>query len=165
MKLDPRAIQHEIHNLLTQNPELAEDDQLRADMVEGETDAFDFLSMLTRKIGQSRALAESINAYANDIKERGARIERRIEAFRALAFKIMHAADLKKAELPEATLSIRAGTQKVIITDEAALPDFACRFKREPDKTLIKEVLQDGIVPVPGAVLSNAEPALSIRIK
>jgi hypothetical protein len=163
MKLDPRAIQHEIHNLLATNPELAEDDQLRADMVEGETDAFDFLSMLTRKIGENTSLAVGTDLYISTLKERNERIYRRIEAFRALAFKIMCAADLKKAELPEATLSIRSGAPRVIITDEAALPDSACRIKREPDKTKIKELLQDGSVP--GAVLSNAEPVLSIRTR
>jgi hypothetical protein len=164
MNLDPRLIQHEIHNLLVQHPELAEDDQLRADMVEGQTDAFDFLSMLTRKIGQSKALAESIHDYAGDIQERAARIERRIDALKSLAFKIMHAADLKKAELPEATLSIRAGQQKVIIISEEELPPSCVRIKREPDKTAIKEILTSGH-PVTGAALSNGEPSLSIRVK
>jgi hypothetical protein len=164
MKLDPRAIQHEIHNLLVLYPELLEDDQLRADTIEGETDAFDFLSMLTRKIGQNKVLAESIYAYANDIKERGARIERRVEAFKCLAFKIMHAADLRKAELPEATLSIRAGQQRVIIINESELPASCVRIKREPDKTAIKEILTSG-QSVAGAALSNGEPSLSIRVR
>ena len=69
-----------------------------------------------------------------------------------------------RIELPEATLSIRVGMPKVVVTDEAVLPDTLCRIKREPDKTKIKESLLAGNA-VEGAVLSNAEHTLTIRTK
>lgn len=164
MRLDPNIIRQQIANLLTTCPELAEDDVLRADMVEAETDAYTFLSIITRKIGESEALCEGVDAYVKDLYLRQNRVERRIDALRLLAFKIMEAAALKSAELPEATLSIRAGQQKVIITDETQIPDALFKIKREPDKTAIKEKLKSGEV-VAGAQLSNAEPSLTIRTK
>lgn len=164
MRLDPAIIKHQIDNLLAQFPELIEDDVLRTDMIEGQTDAFTFLSMLVRKIGESDALADGVDLYRQELAERESRIRRRIFSLRGLAFKIMEAAELKKAELPEATLSIRNGTPKVIIVDETQLPENCVRTKTEPDKTKIKDALLSGET-VEGAVLSNAEPSLSIRIK
>jgi hypothetical protein len=164
MRLDPAIVQQQISNLLLQFPELQEDEQLRADMIEGETDAHEFLRVIERKRQDACVLANAIGNHIGELKLRLDRFERREEAMRALAFKIMNVADLKKLELPEATLSIRNGTQKVLITNEAHIPDDLCRIKREPNKTAIKDWLMAGN-PVPGAELSNAEPSLSIRTK
>lgn len=162
--MNPQIIQQEIANLLLLYPELQEDDQLRADMIEAETGAMDFLSMIVRSIGDNTALASGTADYIKELSERYARIERRIGAMRALAFNIMAKADLRKAELPEATLSVHNGTPKVIVTDEAAIPESYTRVVRSPDKTAIKDALVRGD-EVPGAVLSNSEPTLAIRIK
>jgi hypothetical protein len=164
MRLDPSIIRQQIGNLLVQFPELAEDEQLRADSIEGETEAFEFLALIIRQIEDARILADGTAERIKELNERGDRFARRIEAFRSLAFKIMEAADLTKAELPCATLSIRKGGTKIIITDESAIPDILCKFSRAPDRTKIKELLTDGKTVI-GAELSNAEPSLSIRIK
>lgn len=164
MTFDLRIIQQEIANLILLYPELEGDEQLRSDMIEAETDAHQFLTMLVRRIGETGALSEGTALYIKDLVERKARFERRIEALRSLAFKIMNAADVRKVELSEATLSIRAGTPKVILTDEKLLPDDCVQVVRNPDKATIKLKLAAGGM-IPGAVLSNAEPSLSIRIK
>jgi hypothetical protein len=44
----------------------------------------------------------------------------------------------------------------VVITDESAIPDLLCRTKREPDKTAIKQAIQEGI-EVNGAHLEAGE--------
>jgi len=75
----------------------------------------------------------------------------------------MEATELRKMELPEATLSIRSVAPSVIITDEENLPDIACKFERKPDKAKIKELLASGWVA--GATLSNGTKSLTIRIK
>ena len=164
MYLNPEIVRQQIANLLLVCPELGEDDVLRADMIEGETEAFDFLSRLVKQIEDSKILSEGTAARIDELRQRKDRFERRQESLRSLAFKIMQAAELKKAELALATLSIRNGTQKVVITNEDALPAECLRMKWEPDKTKIKELLVNGS-EVQGAELSNAEPTLSIRIK
>lgn len=163
-KINPIQVRQAIANLLLQYPDLAEDDVLRADMIEGETEAFDFLAQAVRNIGERQALANGIAEYAKELGERRARMERGVEALRALAFKVMSDADLRKVELPEATLSIRNGVPKVVITDETALPADCVKTTVAPDKTAIKEKLVTG-QEVPGACMSNAEPTLAIRIK
>lgn len=164
MRIAPQIVQQQIANLLVQFPDLAEDDVLRADMIEGETEAFDLLSMIVRRIGENKALANGAKDYIDELSERKARLERRDEALRTLAFKIMQAGDLPKAELPEATLSIRNGAAKVVVHDEQSLPAECFKTVSSPDKGAIKDLLKSGR-SVPGAYLSNAEPTLSIRVK
>ena len=164
MRLDPQIIRQQIERILLIHPELVEDDQLRADMVEGSTEAHDFLREVEKRRREASMLIEACLVTMDDLQQRVERLNRREHAMRQLAFKVMEAADLKKCELPEATLSIRNGTPKVIITDEALLPDILCRIEREPDKTKIKELLAAGN-EVRGCILSNAEPTLAIRTR
>jgi hypothetical protein len=164
--MSPELIQGQIAMLLAAYPELQEDDILRADMIEGETDAHRFLRMVERRRQEATSFAGAIAANIAELGLRQERYERREKAMRELMFKIMQAGDLRKMELPEATLSVRPGTPKVIVTDDNLIPDALCRFKREPDKTKIKEQLLNGNGHlIPGASLSNAEPVLSIRTK
>ena len=107
--IDPMVFEREIANLLVAYPELADDEVLRHDMLEGSTDLFDGLSRLVRQIGETEALAAGNADYVMALKARNARLERRTEAFRRLIFKLMEAASLRKAELASATLSIRTG--------------------------------------------------------
>lgn len=164
MKINPEQVRLQISNLLLQYPELADDEELRADMIEGETEAPELLAMLVRRIGETKAIAEGTKAYVQELCARGQRLDRRVDGIRSLIHKIMDDVRLPKLELAEATLSIRAGTQKVVLTDETALPDDCVKVIRNPDRTAIKEKLTSGET-VPGAVLSNPEPSLTIRTR
>jgi hypothetical protein len=163
-RLDPAFVQLEISRLLAAVPELEEDEVLRADMIEGSTDAHAFLSEVVRRIQAAQATQVGIAAYLAELRERRERMERREEALRGLVFKVMGSAELPKVELPEATLSIRQGPRKVIVINEHEIPEDCQRIKIEPDKVAIKQLLQAGNV-VPGCILSNAEPVLTIRVK
>lgn len=165
MQLDPLLVQQQIANLLLQYPELAEDEILRADMIEGETDAFSLLTEIVRRIEDAKALRDGTKDRLDDLKFRKDRFARRIDALRDLAFKVMDFANLQKAELAEATLSIRKGQPQIVgEPDIAKLPDNLIKIIREPDKAAIKEALQNG-KSVPGCELGNGHPSISIRIK
>lgn len=161
-QLEAKYVSDQITALLLAHPELEDDDILRADMIEGETGINDFLSEIVRKIGEAESYSAGLQTYIDQMHRRIGRLEGRITALRSLIFKIMSAGDLKSVKLAEATLTIRAGTAKVIIVDEKLIPTLFMRVKREPDKKLIKEALLAGS-PVAGAELSNAEPVLSIH--
>ena len=165
-RLDPTFVRMQIEQLRLTHPGIWDDgdEQLLADSLEGETDFHKFLTAVVRRICEAEAFVEGIDDLITDIKTRRQRFEQRGEAMRSLAFKLMSAADVRKVELPQATLSIRAGQPRVIVTDESALPPDCIRIKREPDKIAIKERLMRG-EHVPGASLSNAEPALAMRTK
>ena len=165
-RLDPTFVRTQIEQLRLTHPGIWEDgdEQLLADMLEGSTDFHRFLDAVVGRMSEANAFAEGINLLLDDLKQRRERFAQRSEAMRALAFKVMTAAEMRKVELAAATLSIRAGQPKVIVTDEAALPENCIRIKREPDKVLIKELISQG-VPISGAELSNAEPTLAVRVK
>jgi len=163
-RLDPTFVRTQIEQLRLSHPGIWEDgdEQLLLDSLEGETDFHRFLTAVVRRICEAEACADGIGDLIREVKERQQRFEQRGDAMRSLAFKVMQTAAVRKVELPQATLSIRAGQPRVIITDEAALPENCIRIKREPDKVLIKELISQG-VPISGAELSNAEPVLAVR--
>lgn len=162
--LNPAFVQRQIFELLAAHPELEEDEVLRADMIEGATDAHEFLRQVVRKIGSTQIIASGTAEYIDELCERKERLARREYALRQLIFKVMNSANVLKAELPECTLSIRNGQPKVVIVNEAEIPREFLRIKTEPDKTKLKAALQ-AHEHVPGVVLSNAEPTLSIHVK
>ena len=164
MILDPQIIHHQIANLLVSFPELAEDEDSWSMALASETELDELLTKLIAMIEDSNVLIDGTAIRMEELKARQDRFKRRIEAFRALIFKLMEAAEIKKRELPLGTLSIRAGTPKVIITDPLEVPVTFCRTEVSPDKKKIKEALELGF-DVPGAVMSNGEASLSVRVK
>lgn len=163
--LDPRAIRLQIENLKVQFPDLIEDDEAWQMSLESETDINGFLTSVVRRIEDAKALVIGTKDRFEDLKARKERFEHRIEALRELAFKVMHAAEIARAELPEATLSLRAGQQQLVgDADPDDLCDVYCKISRTLDRTAIKNALKDGVT-VPGFQLSNSPPTLSIRIK
>ena len=165
MKHDADALRLEIERLLLEYPDLADDEVLRADMLDGETQITDILTHLVRVQEDTKALRDGTKQRLDELKMRGERFGYRIDFVRALVFKIMETAQLKKLELPEATLSIRNNPQQIVgDPDLDALPDELCRIKREANRTAIKEALLAG-QQVPGCVLGNAPPSLMVRVK
>jgi len=165
-QLDPTFVFAEIERLRVTYPQIWEDgdEQLLLDSLEGSTDLHEFLASVVDRTDDAEEIIDGIDIKMDERKARKARFEQRYEAMRALAMKLMDHAGVRKVVLPAATLSIRAGVPKVIITDEAALPPSCIRTRTEPDKVAIKERLMRG-EPVPGATLSNSEETLAMRTK
>lgn len=165
-RIDPTYVRAQIDMLRAANPELwdAGDEQLLSDMLEAETDLVELLSKLTMHMLEAEHFALGIEALIASLEARRDRYNGRRQATRELMFRLMSWADTRKLELPQATLSVRPGQPKVIITDQTALPETCIRVKREPDKATIKTFIDSG-KEVPGAALSNAEPYLAVRIK
>lgn len=157
-------VRQQIDNLLLLYPELAEDEFLRADMVEGSTDAHDFLRMLERRRQEAQCMVDALEDNFTQLRERQMRLERRVEAMRAMMLKVMETAALRKVQLPEATISIHNGKEKLIINDEASVPKEFCYVKYTPNKTAIKELLKAG-APCNWAAIVQGEPGVTIRTK
>jgi len=160
--LTVEIIRRQIESLLAAYPEMADDADLLADMIEGETDAFEVMRELVREYLVARSFRDCLQETIADFKKRQDRADARVDRIRELMGKILVSADMAKFELPEATLSMRAGKQSVVITDEAALPESMIKISRSPDKMAIGQCLSAGN-DVPGASLSNGSPTLMIR--
>jgi hypothetical protein len=147
--------------LLAAYPDLEQDDVLRLDMIEGETNALELIDLLIAAEREALSLEEAVRILQERLAIRQARFANRRGALRKYLMQLMEAAGLKKVERPAATVSIAAGRQKVVITNEDDLPTYCVRITREPDKTIIKDLLSGGH-EINGAILSNAEPVLRI---
>jgi hypothetical protein len=169
-RIDGRALQQQIANLYLDFPELRDDDEmLKLDMLEGATDLHELATVIVRAERESKALFDgtdtALGTLVEDLKARKARFKRRGQFLRAMLLKIMQAAEIKKLELPIATLSQRSSPPQIVgEPDVALLPDDLCRLTREPNRSAIREALERGD-EVPGLFLSNAPPSLSIHAK
>jgi hypothetical protein len=164
IQVDIAAFKAHVADLLAAYPELAEDDELRADMFEGETDMIPLVTRLLRRKLDADTMVSAIKERKADISERQARYERQSEGFKALIKSIMLAADLDKLTMPDATVSVTKARAIVEITDETALPQGTYTIKKIPDKAAIKRLLDQG-EQIPGAVLSLGDESLSVRKK
>lgn len=162
--LDANFTKAEIAKLLETYPELAEDEQLRVDAIEGETDAYKILEKALDEKHDAEATMEGIGIRMQHLQERAGRFMRKSEAMKALIKAIMQAAKLDKVQLPEATLSITKPRNSVSIEDVDALPQGYFRLKREADKAAIKSALEQGN-EIPGAILQTGTPGLTVRTK
>ena len=158
-------LQQVIANLYLQFPELKDDEDLRLDTIEGATDLKELATAIVRAIGNTRGLYDGAKLRMDELKARQERFKLRGEFLRAMLLKILQQVDVRKLELAEATLSVKAGQQRLIgEVDPNALPDELCKIKREVDRTKIRELLLSGGA-VGGFALSNAEPSLAVYVK
>lgn len=152
----------DIDALMAAYPELQEDEDLRADMLEGSTAAFDVLTRLVNIERDANSMSDAIAARVRDLSSRKQRAEKRKEMARALMLRVMQAAGIQKAPLVEATVSVGKGRAGVDVVDVDALPDAMVRVERVPDKKAIMERLAAN-ENVPGAVLREATPTVTVR--
>jgi sugar-specific transcriptional regulator TrmB len=163
--MNHNLLRQSIENLKIAYPELVEDNETWLLALESETDFNEVLTSVVRKIEDTKALVIGTKDRLEELKARIDRFDVRVFRLRELACKLMQSADLKKLELPEATLSLRAGTQQLIgDADAEIMPRQFQRVTLSLDKTAIKEAIKAGQT-VPGFALSNAPPSLTIRIK
>lgn len=141
-----------------------DDEQLVHDMIEGETSFLELLSKILDAKREAETMQEAIKQRIKDLGERAKRYENKSERLRSIVYEAMRLVDMRKIELPEATLSIGAARQAVQIIDPDLLPPDCVKVTRTPDKTEIAKRLKDG-ASVPGAALSNGGETLTIRTK
>ena len=164
LQVDIAAFKAHVHDLLNAYPELAEDEDLRADMFEAETDLHPLIERLVKMKLDADAMAAAVKARKQDIAERQSRFERKSEAAKALIKSVMVAADIPKVQLPDATVSITSPRVVVEITDLDAIPQGYAKFEKRADKTALKAALEKGD-EIPGAVLVFSDEGLMVRTK
>lgn len=161
--LDPIKEAKAVAALRTSLADLAGDDTLLLDTIEGETSLFEAIDKLLLTISESNGLAKGALAAAEDIANRAERFTKRADTARALIEQALLVADLEKLERPAATLSLVRRPPKVEIGDEADIPaEFWKVGDPRLDKKAVLAALKDGRA-VPGASLSNCAPSLTVR--
>lgn len=155
----------DIRNVLLRFPDLAEDTEFLEDTLEGATTIKETLTALLHEVDENKFMTDGIDRRLGELSERKARFVRRVEMVREMILAVMQAANMKKIELSEATLSQRASQPALIGEgDPETLPDEFVRVRRELNRTAIRDALKDGR-EVPGFYLNNSPPGLTVRAR
>lgn len=151
--------------LVDEDPELADDtaaliEAMGQDGEEAET----LIRRIIRAHLEADAYADAAKARIAAISERAKRYAKRAEVLRGAAFSAMDALGLPKIEDAEFTASIRRGSSRPIVTDEAMLPDEFWRVKRDVALSDIGVAIKAGR-EIPGVEMSNTMPSLTIKVR
>lgn len=142
---------------------ITEDDEDFAEILSAETDILERLRSIVRASRYVEAQSKALAEIQAEMRERKARLDLRADSLRSIVVHAMGELGLRKLEAADFSASVAAAKMRVLITDEAALPDDVCSFKRVPSKEAIREALAEG--PVSGAELANGEAALTVRVR
>lgn len=170
MNLHTAVRYHELlrDRLLAEFPELREDQTALADTLDGVSDLDEAIAAVVRSMDDDLMMVNGIEERAQDLAARSARYEQRIVTKRKLVAEAMEAAGKRKIVAPDFTLSLTPLKAKVLITDEALIPDFYKVTPEpsapRPDKKLLAEDLAE-CGPVSGATLSNGGFSITLRKK
>jgi len=158
---DIEILRRTIELLFENYPELKEDETLKNDMLEGATDFYETMEKLLRRTQDAIYLSNACKSAMQDIGERKARFDKRVEFGKELMKRLMEVADRKNMEFPTGTITIKTVPPSVVVYDEYSIPDDFMRIKKEPNKVLLKEMLEK--MDVPGVTLSNGGTTIAIR--
>lgn len=143
----------------------AEDAELMADTIEGETDLVETIIDVMASVDEDQLLLDGIAARLKDLGERKSRIAKRIETKRTIVLQALVIAERKSVEAPTFTLTKKAVAPGLIVSEEADIPAIYWKPQAPKlDKAALKSVLKDG-EHVPGATLDNGGITLQIRRK
>lgn len=151
-------------NLLREFPELEHDETALADTLQGIDDFEERVVAWMRIAREQEAQAKALALMIEEMQIRKRRLEGNAEKLRDVVLEALQAAELgRPIRAPDMTISVSAGRRrKVIVTNDDAIPDTFCKIERTPLKAIIAQELARGI-NVPGAILSNPVPFLSVR--
>lgn len=152
------------HDILEAYPELSEDESLRADVLDAETDFNRLIDVLVKHKLDAREMAAGAKLRKQEVAERQSRFERQEEGYDRLIKGLMQFADMQKVVLPEATVSITKPRTVVEITDLDAIPQGYAKFEKRADKTALKAAMEAG-EEIPGAELALGDEGLMVRTR
>ena len=155
-------LRNECRALIADNPELAEDAQLRADMIEGETILADVLNRLERADAEADGDIVKLEAMMEQLEARAEAARRRKFNARTAISRVLDAAGIEKFKADGGTIYLGHGRPKVIELNKDECPEAFRKQSWSPDKTAIGDALKAG-QPVAGFALSNCPSVLNIR--
>jgi hypothetical protein len=139
------------------------DPELLIDTIEGETSLLEAIDRLVLTVAESDGLANGARLAEAEIEHRAERFRKRAESARAMIEQALMIAEIDKLERPGATLSLVRRAPKLELTEESEIPsEFWKTGDPKLDKKALAAALKEGRA-VPGAVLSNCAPSLTIR--
>lgn len=142
-----------------------DDGDLRADMVEGETDLGEAIDAAIEAIEDCEVIIEGCAAREAALKDRREQAKRRLETIRGLIEQALLMAEVPTMRRPCATVTVKDVAPKVIVTDEAAIPSKYWKAQ-DPRLDLSAIKADEGAgVTIPGVSKTNGGHSLTVRRK
>lgn len=148
--------------LLDAFPELSEDVSALADTLEGISDLDQQCLAVLRAAIEREAHAKALGELIDGMTARKRRLAEGAQAMRLAVLHAMQEVGLRKIAGADMSASIGAGKPKLLVIDEALIPDEYVKITREARKADIAKVLASG-QDVPGVAFGNPAPFLSIH--
>jgi hypothetical protein len=170
LRLETEAAKGLLANLRTDG--LADDAELVADTIEGETDLTEAIEAALAEIDECDVIAAGCKVKEEQFASRRSAAEKRAERVKAMIEQALLAIDLKgPMKLPGATLSLAKRARAVVITNEADVPARFFIAQPIPAPKLDKKALAAALADlatgqsIPGATLDNGSVSLTVRRK
>ena len=149
--------------LLEAEPDI--DETTLLDTLEGMTDLNEAIAELVRSALIDAAYVSGLKDRLEEMKERLARLEARVENKRELALATMEEAGIARIVAPDFTITLKACPPSLRVTDEQVIPEwFWIPQPARLDKRSLTETLKAGEV-IAGAELANPQNSLSVRTR
>lgn len=151
-----KTLKAQLHDLI------GGDEQVMADVVEGETNLNEAIDEVVSHLVQDYAALRGLDSMMEDLSKRRERIKQRIDNIRTMIAVALDQAGKKKVEHPAVTLSIRAVAPSVVVVDEAQIPS---KFWKPADPKLDKKAVLEHLKNselIPGTTLNNGSTTLAV---
>lgn len=147
------------------NIDAADDAELVADTIEGETGLIEALDAALAEIDECEVLVAGLDEKIKAFDARKKQQKDRAERIRALIEQALVSTDMPSLRLPSATISLSKRAPGLVITNEAEIPARFWIEQERPAPKLDKKALADALKAgdVPGAVLDNGSLSLTVR--
>lgn len=141
------------------------DDETLRDTLEGISDLPELIKEVVRSSLDDEAMVIGLKTRIGDMQERLDRIKARSEKKREIACWAMGTACIDRLMAEDFSVSLRKGPQRLEVLDEAEIPDeFLIPVRPRIDRAAMLVKLKHGD-PVPGALLVDGQPHISVRVK
>lgn len=150
--------------LMANYKDLINDDmEMTVNIVEGETDLFETIDLVTHEIHGELALVGALDEQIKKMKARLDRKKQKIERLKTSVASAMEMCELKTLETSITTITRKKVAPKLVVTNEDEIPS---NYFRQPDPSLDKRslttALKDG-ESIPGVSLSNGSETIQFR--
>lgn len=142
---------------------VGDDEEAKADLVEGETGLYEAMAAAVKLVGEDEAAMEALAQYISKMETRRNRYKRRIELTRTAIASAMAVVEKTTMETAFGTVTRKQTIRTAILTCESDIPTKY--WKAQPpklDKAALSAALRSG-ESCPGATLSNGGETVTIR--
>lgn len=163
--MNPSAIQYiraAREALVEEYPDLADDAEFLADVLEGETDIVTIMARLIEERDYCEAQAAACRAVSERYDHKAERWQSGSNVRRQMMRAVLAAGGLPKIRTALGTVSLHKGREKLVLADSFQPPQGYQIVEVKPDKDAIRKALEAGET-MPGAVLSQSPDFVTVR--